>query len=379
MDGLAERTSPSRAVEPCPAELLLANLPSPVIALDAGLCLVAVNPAAELLFSMSARGLQGRALAELLAPHARLLDLARHVQEEASSLSDYGMELALARGEVVTVDCHLAPIVERPGHLVLVLHPGSVAQSLDAQRTQRGSTRSIAGLAATLAHEVKNPLSGIRGAAQLLEASVQPEDRALLTLICEETDRVCKLIERMEEFGDGAPIERRPVNIHQVLDYVRRLAESGFARHVRFVEAYDPSLPELEGDRDRLIQAFLNLVKNAAEAIPPEGGTITLATHYRHGLRLSVSHARALQELPITVEVRDTGSGVRADVRDHLFEPFVTTKPKGKGLGLALVAKVIADHGGVVTCEPAEPGTVVRVRLPAVARGRRAAEAEAAG
>jgi two-component system nitrogen regulation sensor histidine kinase GlnL len=379
MDGLAERIPSSRPVEPCPAELLLANLPSPVVALDAALCVVAANPAAEQLFSMSARGLQGRALADLLAPHARLLDLARLVQDGASSLSDYGMELALARGEVVTVDCHLAPIVERPGHLILALHPGSVAHRIDAQRTQRGSTRSIAGLAATLAHEIKNPLSGIRGAAQLLEPAVQPEDRALLTLICEETDRVCKLIERMEEFGDGAPIERRPVNIHQVLEHVRRLAESGFARHVRFVEAYDPSLPELEGDRDRLIQAFLNLVKNAAEAVPPEGGTITLATHYRHGLRLSVSHARALQDLPITVEVRDTGVGVRPDVRDHLFEPFVTTKPKGKGLGLALVAKVVADHGGVVSCEPAEPGTVVRVRLPAAARGRRAAEAKAAG
>lgn len=376
MDGLAERSAPIRPVEPCPAELVVANLPSPVLALDQGLRITSANPAAELLLKTSLRALLGRPLEELLAPHARLLDLARHVQRTGSSLSDYRMELAPARGEVVTVDCHLAPVAERPGHVIVVLHPGSVAHELDSQRVQRGSSWSIAGLAATLAHEVKNPLSGIRGAAQLLEPALAAEDRALVALICEETDRICKLVERMEAFGEMGPIERRPVNIHQVLEHVRRLAESGFARHARFVELYDPSLPELEGDRDRLIQVFLNLVKNAAEAIPREGGTITLATQYRHGVRLSVGHARALLELPITVEVRDNGPGVRADVKDHLFEPFVTTKPRGKGLGLALVAKIVADHGGVVSCEPGEPGTVMRVRLPAAARPRRPVEPE---
>jgi two-component system nitrogen regulation sensor histidine kinase GlnL len=377
MDGPVARPDPPPAPPACPADLLLANLPSPLVALDQELCILAVNPAAEHLLSASARVLLGRPLADLLAPHARLLDLARHVQSGAGSLSDYGMELALARGEVVTVDCHLAPIVERPGALLLLLHPCSVAHRIDARRAQRGSTRSIAGLAATLAHEVKNPLSGIRGAAQLLEPVVPAEDRALLALICEETDRIVKLVERMEAFGDGAPIERRPVNIHQVLEHVRRLAESGFARHVRFVELYDPSLPEVEGDRDRLIQAFLNLVKNAAEAVPAEGGVITLSTHYRHGVRLALGHARTAQELPIVVEVKDNGPGVPPDLEDHLFEPFVTTKPKGRGLGLALVAKVVADHGGVVSLERGDPGTIARVRLPAAPRPRRPGEAEA--
>lgn len=378
MDGPVERSAPFPSEPACPPDLLLANLPSPLVALDPELCIRAVNPAAEALLSASARVLLGRPLADLLAPHARLVDLARHVQSGAGSLSDYGMELALARGEVVTVDCHLAPIVERPGFLLLLLHPCSVAHRIDARRAQRGSARSIAGLAATLAHEVKNPLSGIRGAAQLLEPAVSGEDKALLALICEETDRIVKLVERMEAFGEGAPIERRPVNIHQVLEHVRRLAESGFARHVRFVEFYDPSLPEVEGDRDRLIQAFLNLVKNAAEAVPAEGGTITLSTHYRHGVRLAVPHARTAQELPIVVEVKDNGPGVPPDLEEHLFEPFVTTKPKGKGLGLALVAKVVADHGGVVSLERGDPGTIARVRLPAALRPRRAeAEAEA--
>ncbi|MCX8102499.1 MAG: ATP-binding protein [Geminicoccaceae bacterium] len=365
-----------RAVEPCPAEPLLANLPSPLLALDRELRIRAANPAAEHLFSTSARLLLGRPLAELLGPHARLLDLARQVQAGAATVSDFGMALALARGEVITVDCHLAPIVEQPGHVLVLLHPCSVAHRLDSQRVQRGSSRSIAGLAATLAHEVKNPLSGIRGAAQLLETVVEGEDKALLALICEETDRIVKLIERMEAFGEAAPLERRPVNVHQVLDHVRRLAESGFARHVRFVLEYDPSLPEVEGDRDRLVQLFLNLVKNAAEAVPPQGGGITLSTRYQHGLRLNLAPAGSLVELPIAIEVKDNGPGVRADIKDHLFEPFVTTKPKGKGLGLALVAKIAADHGGVVSIDSGEPGTLVRVRLPAAGRERRPVGAE---
>ncbi|MCS6878159.1 MAG: ATP-binding protein [Geminicoccaceae bacterium] len=350
---------------PPPAELLLANLPSPVLALDPELRVAAVNPAAEQLFSASARMLLGRPVGEFLAPHARFLDLARQVQSEGRSLSDYGMELALARGEAVAVDCHLAPIVERPGTVLAVLHPCSVAHRFDPQRAQRGSGRSIAGLAATLAHEVKNPLSGIRGAAQLLEPVLAPEDRPLVALICAEVDRIVGLVERMEAFGESVPLERRPVNVHQVLDHVRRLAESGFARHVRFQEAYDPSLPEVEGDRDRLVQAFLNLVKNAAEALTGEGGVITLSTHFRHGFRMAAGHSGTMVELPITIEVKDNGPGIPPEIRDHLFEPFVTTKPKGRGLGLALVAKIVADHGGVVSVEDGEPGTVVRVRLPA--------------
>lgn len=357
---------PRPAVSPPSAELMLANLPSAVLALDPELKISAVNPAAELLFSASARLLVSRPISELLAPHARLLDLVRQVQAEGRSLSDYGMELAFARGEAVAVDCHLAPIVETPGAVLVVLHPCSLAHRFDPQRAQRGSQRSIAGLAATLAHEVKNPLSGIRGAAQLLEPALPPEDRPLAALICAEVDRIVGLVERMEAFGEGAPLLRQAVNVHQVLGHVRQLAQSGFARHVRFQEIYDPSLPEVEGDRDRLVQAFLNLIKNAAEAVPREGGLITLSTHFRHGFRVAAGHSGTMVELPITIEIKDNGPGIPPEIRDHLFEPFVTTKPKGRGLGLALVAKIIADHGGVVSIEDGEPGTVVRVRLPAV-------------
>ena len=211
--------------------------------------------------------------------------------------------------------------------ILVVLHPCSVARRLNHQLVYRGGARAVAGLAATLAHEVKNPLSGIRGAAQLLEGSVAEDERPLIRLICEETDRICGLVDHMEQFADGRPIERGPVNIYLVLEHVRRLAESGFGRQVRFIERYDPSLPAVDGNRDQLVQVFLNLVKNAAEAVPREGGEIRLSTQYTHGLSLRVANSRERVELPIMVQVQDNGPGVGDDMAGHLFDPFVSSKP----------------------------------------------------
>jgi two-component system nitrogen regulation sensor histidine kinase GlnL len=353
------RSSPVSAVQ------LLANLPSPLFVVDERMRLRTVNPAAEQLFGASFNVLINRPLSDFLPAHATILDLIRHVAEGGASVSEYGVELALSKGETVAVDSHMTPILETPGHVLVVLHPCSVARRLDQHRVQRGSARSVATLAATLAHEVKNPLSGIRGAAQLLEPSIGEEDRPLVQLICDETDRICALVDRMEEFSAGRPIDRQPVNVHQILEHVRRIAESGFARRHRIVENYDPSLPEVEGDRDKLIQVFLNLIKNASEAAQPDGGTITLSTTYQHGWRMALGTSRERLHLPITVEVKDDGPGVPPDVADHLFEPFVTSKPRGTGLGLALVAKIVHDHGGVVSYHPGDPGAVFRVSLPA--------------
>jgi two-component system nitrogen regulation sensor histidine kinase GlnL len=348
--------------------LVLQAMPSAVFGLDADLRFTFANGAAEQLFSSSWNHLAARRLEELIAPHTTLLALIRQVQRERSSFSEYGVELALSRGEVIHVDTHLAPIAELSDQVMVVLHPGSAARQLKLGGSSQRATRSVAGLAATLAHEVRNPLSGIRGAAQLLEPAVPDEDKALTRLICDEADRICGLVDRMEQFGDTGRLERQSVNIHQVLEQVRRVALAGFARHIRFVELYDPSLPHVEGDRDQLIQVFLNLVKNAAEASPAQSGQVTLVTQYQHGLRMAVSNSRERLELPINVEVRDNGAGIPSDLVEHLFEPFVTTKRHGTGLGLPLVAKIVADHQGVVNYVPGEPGAIFRVRLPASRR-----------
>jgi len=284
-----------------------------------------------------------------------------------SAVNEYRVDVGTPRnGSERIVDIYASPILERPNAVVVMLQERTMAEKIDRQLTHRGAARSVTGLAAMLAHEIKNPLSGIRGAAQLLESSVDDNDRALTRLITDEADRIVKLVDRMEVFSDERPIEREPVNIHVVLEHVKRLAQSGFARNIRIIEEYDPSLPPVFANRDQLIQVFLNLVKNAAEAIGDDiDGEILLTTAFRPGIRLSVPGSANRVTLPLEFAVRDNGPGVPPEILPHLFDPFVTTKTNGTGLGLALVAKIIGDHGGVIECESQQNRTTFRVLMPA--------------
>jgi len=349
---------------PDPAALL-ATLPNPVFALDRAGVIRFVNPAAEQFFGIGAASLTGSPLSDYLFPDNPILGLAEAVRRSEGSIAEYDVLLAGRRFPVRTVTIQGAPAGEGMELVVLTLHERSMADLMDRQLTHRNAARSVTAMAAMLAHEVKNPLSGIRGAAQLLEQDADENGRELTQLICEEADRIVALVDRMEAFSEHAPIAREEVNIHEVLDRVRKIAQSGFARHVMLIEEYDPSLPPVPGDRDLLLQVLLNLVKNAAEAVPDADGEIILTTAYRHGLRLTGADG-SRRHLPLMVSVADNGGGIPDQIKPHLFDPFVTTKRNGTGLGLALVAKVIGDHGGVIEFD-SEPGrTVFRVFLPVV-------------
>ncbi len=357
--------NPAAAISP--AEAILNALPLAVIVIAADGMIRDANVAAEDFFDMSVVLLRRHALRDLVPFGSPLLALIEQVRQRGGAVNEYKVDLGTPRTPSERlVDLHVAPVPERPGEVVVMLQQRTMADKMNRQLTHRGAARSVTALASMLAHEIKNPLSGIRGAAQLLEQQASDDDRILTRLICDEADRIVKLVDRMEVFGDKRPVEREQVNIHMVFDHVRRLAQSGFARNIRFVEEYDPSLPPVFANRDQLVQVFLNLVKNAAEAIGDGAadGEIQLSTAFRPGVRLSLPGSKSKVSLPLEFCVRDNGPGVADDLMPNLFDPFVTTKPSGSGLGLALAAKIIGDHGGIIECESQPRRTIFRVLMP---------------
>ncbi len=347
---------------------LLSALPVAVLLLDAGNRFRYANHAAEQFLGLSMVQLAQHALGDLVPADSPIFLLIEQVRQNGVTISEYDLTLESPRLHKQSVTVQGSPLPEEPDCVVLVLQDASAARALDRQLTFRSAARSVTGMAAILAHEVKNPLSGIRGAAQLLESSVNAADRELTLLIRDEADRIRALVDRMEIFGEK-PVERAAVNIHRVLEHVRRLAQNGFAAHLRLHEVYDPSLPPAWGNRDQLVQVVLNLVKNAAEAITAGGvanGEITLTTGFQHGVRLAVPGSERRRHLPLLVAVRDNGPGIPEDIRPNLFDPFVSSKPTGSGLGLALVAKIVADHGGLIEVDSRPGRTEFRLHLPVV-------------
>ncbi|MFD2263034.1 nitrogen regulation protein NR(II) [Lacibacterium aquatile] len=365
MSQLLQRMERRRAPVTVEALGIVNALPHAVFVVDGDNTVTHLNLAGENLFKISAQQLLGQALEEHVPPDSPLFDLIDKCRRNGASLAQYGVRIDGPRIQPRNATVEVAPIAERPEHIVVAVREGSIASKIDQQLTSRGAARSVSAMAEMLAHEVKNPLSGIRGAAQLLEQSAASDgDRILTRLIVDEVDRIKALIDRMEVFSDSRPPRRDEVNIHQVLEHVRTLAQSGFANRVRFIERYDPSLPPVWGNRDQLVQIFLNLVKNAAEAVPANGGEIAIETSYHHGVRLAVPGSDKAMHLPLLVSIIDNGDGIPEDLRPHLFDPFVTSKTNGTGLGLALVAKIVGDHGGVIEFDSQPRRTVFKVHLP---------------
>ena len=344
---------------------VLGAVPLPILVVDSEYRFRFANQAAEHFLSLSFHQLSQMTMRDLVPADHPLFAMIDVVCQQGASIVDHDLTLDSPRLHKQAITVQATPMTDMPNCVLLSIQDNSSARSLDRQMVFRGAARSVSGMAAILAHEVKNPLSGIRGAAQLLETSVAEADRELAVLIRDEADRIRDLVDRMEAFGDK-PIERKAVNIHRVLEHVRRLAQTGFAAHLRITEHYDPSLPPVWANRDLLVQVMLNLVKNAAEALTNAGqeGEITLITSYRHGVRIAVSGSRQRVHLPLKVTVRDNGPGIPEDMRAHLFEPFVTSKASGTGLGLALVAKIVEDHGGLIEVDSRPGRTEFALFLP---------------
>ena len=348
---------------------ILDSLPQPVLAVAENRHITYANFAAQEFFGVGLNVLRRQHVERIVPFGSPLVGLVERCLDAAASFNEYGSDLTMPliagdRSDRI-VDLHVTPGgTDAARHALIVVQPRSVAHHIDRQLTHRGAARSVSAMSAMLAHEIKNPLSGIKGAAQLLESDADPENIDLTQLIISETDRIAGLVDEFEVFTDNHAEMDQAVNVHAVLGNVRLLAGNGFASHVTFQEDYDPSLPPVQGNKDLLTQVFLNLVKNAAEAAVGKKPEIRLVSAFRPGVRLSVPGRAKPVSLPLEFSVIDNGAGVPEDIRSHLFDPFVTTKATGTGLGLALVAKIIGDHGGTIECD-SEPGrTVFCVRLP---------------
>jgi two-component system nitrogen regulation sensor histidine kinase GlnL len=342
-------------------------IPHPVVIVGLDGRIASANQAAESFFQNSRAVLARHDFGHFVPFGSPLLGLVDQVRKRGATVTEYRVDVSSPRvGPERIVDVYASPVAEQEGHVALMLLPRYVTEKIDRQLTHRGAARTVTGLAAMLAHEIKNPLAGIRGAAQLLEADADEDGRALTRLICDEADRIVTLVGRVEVFADERPMEREPVNIHAVLEKVKIVARSGFARKVRIIEDYDPSLPAVNANRDQLLQVFINLAKNAAEALADQrDAEIVLRTAFRPGIRLSMPGSRSRVSLPLEFSVVDNGPGVPEELLPYIFDPFVTSKANGTGLGLALVSKIIGDHGGVIECESQPRRTAFRILLPA--------------
>lgn len=340
------------------------SLPMPALLLNADDTIAESNAAAELFLNLSARVMQGAVVWEKVHIHAPLADAYDRARQNRTAL--YVNDVDIGSAERTPMQCNLqfAPFLGIEAQMLMLFTPREMATRVTKTAQSTRAARSAIGMAEMLAHEIKNPLAGITGAAQLLSMSLTPQDRELTDLIVEESRRIVGLLDQVEQFGNLQPPKLEPVNIHDVLDRARQSASVGFGAHMMLIEDYDPSLPPSYVDADQLLQILLNLLKNASEAGSP-GGAITLHTFYDPSLRMQRPDGSSAR-LPLQIEVIDDGPGLPPDIAADVFEPFISGRENGTGLGLALVSKLIADVGGWISVQSAPKRTVFRLSLPTV-------------
>lgn len=339
-----------------------ASLPIPAMILDAKDRICDVNPVAETFFNASRKSLLGKVLWEKILVATPLADSVDRVRVEKSSLYVNAVDVSAETRRPIVCDVQIAGLADKPDHVLVLFENRELVGRMGRAMSSKTAAKSAIGMAEMLAHEIKNPLAGITGAAQLISMNANAEDRELTELIVAETRRVLKLLEQVEDFGNVRPPERRAVNIHDVLDHARRSAAIGFAAHMTIEDDYDPSLPPTWADPDQLQQVLMNLLKNAAEAGRP-GGTIRLRTFYEMSLRVRRPDGSGAG-VPLQIEVIDDGPGIPEELAQDVFEPFVSGRENGTGLGLALIAKIVADHEGWIAVDSVPGRTAFRISLP---------------
>ncbi|QOL79963.1 PAS domain-containing protein [Pseudooceanicola spongiae] len=339
------------------------SLPVPALLLDPDDNIVSINPAAEGFLNTSAKSIRGQKVWERVMIDSPLEEAFERARATASPL--FVNDVDVGTGDRAPLHCNLqiSPLSDRPGFMLFLISPRELAGRMTQDHSVKSAAKSAIGMAEMLAHEIKNPLAGIIGAAQLLSMNLNTEDRELTDLIVAESRRVVKLLEQVEQFGNLTMPDLKPVNLHDVLDRARRSALLGFGGSMKIVEDYDPSLPLAYGDPDQLLQVVLNLLKNAAQAAGSEGGRIRLHTYFEHSFRLRRADGKG-KSLPLQIEIEDDGPGLPEDIAGDIFDPFVSGRENGTGLGLALVSKIISDHEGWISVTSVPGKTVFRISLP---------------
>jgi two-component system nitrogen regulation sensor histidine kinase GlnL len=345
-------------------DTLWASLPVPVLLLEPDDTIADITPAAEFFLNMSAKSLRGRPVWDKLMVAAPLEQAFARVRRDRAGLFINDVDVGSGNRPPVQCNIQIGPVSDQSGRVLVMFEPRQIADRMDRANSVKAAAKSAIGMSEMLAHEIKNPLAGITGAAQLLAMELTGDDRELTDLIVHEARRISKLLEQVEQFGNLSPPQRHAVNVHDLLDRARKSAALGVAARMKIVEQYDPSLPNTYVDGDQMLQVFQNLMKNAAEASDPRnGGTITLRTFYDVSLRLRKRDGSGAP-LPLQVEIIDDGAGIPPEITDDIFDPFVSGRENGTGLGLALVSKIISEHDGWIGVESVPGRTVFRISLP---------------
>lgn len=348
------------------------SLPIAALTVGGDGTILSANPAAEAMLNCSAKSLSGRPLSERLSFAPSLEPNLERARSGLAPVSVRDVAICMNGKSPIVASVQVAPLANTSRDLLLCLQSREIEDHLGRGRKLNSTAKSAIGMADILSHEIKNPLAGITGAAQLLAMNLKRKDRELTDIIVGEARRILALLEQFDQFGGSGAIDARPLNIHDLLDKVRKVASVGFAAGAIIEKEFDPSLPLVLADGDRLTRVFLNLLQNAADAVPEQDGFICIRTFYNAYLRATQADGKG-KPLPVHVEIIDNGPGLPPGISRDIFEPFVSGKANGKGLGLALVSTILADLGGWIAVRSAPGRTIFRVSLPVASDGEGAA------